>query len=1371
MPQSYHKRNNNDGLSTQQNLEKIVDELKKTNQELREARRAALNLMEDAISSKEALRKSEEKYRSLFNSIDEGFHIIELIYNDAGKAIDFRYIETNKSFERHTGLKNAAGKLGSEITSNTEDYWFEAYETVARSGEPLRFENYNEFIGRWYSAYAFRLPHKNGCNVAVLFNDITERKRREQQQQYILKLSDALRNLSDSVIIQKTAVQLLGEHMQVNRAFYGDMLDDEDTLLIGAGYVHDVSPLEGYVKFSEFDSDLVAYYRRGQTVVISDIGTDFTISDYTRTAMEAIQVRGAIGIPLLKAGKVKGILSIHQSHPRKWTLAEITLVEETAERTWAAMQQAKAETSLRQSEEKYRSIFNSINEGFCIYELVYDNEKAVDLRWVEVNPAYEKQTGLKNTIGKLASEVMPGTESHWLEIYDRVAKTGAAVHFENWHEPTRRWYNTFSSRIGGADSRQVAVVFADVTERKNQEQRQELLLRISDMLQHISDPAKIQESAMQALSEQLGLSRAYYFRVTSDDDGWIHIIESAYQQDSAQPGMIGSHSLKPFGSWLFDDFEHGKIVEVPDISAVGGLTEIELGLYRRIGAIAFLNVPLLRNGVYSAGIAVHSPVPRNWTKIEISLIKEVAERIWAAVEKVRAEEALHKSEERFRSFVTASSDTVYKMSADWQVMYQLKGKNFLADTDSPNSSWMDNYIPEYEKPRIRKAIEEAIKNKSIFELEHQVYDADNNIGWTLSRAVPILNGKGEIIEWLGAASDITQRKKAEEALRQSEERLQLSLRGANIFTWEVNPPTGDTQFSANYNEVLGFEISENTQVNYLNIHPDDKDFVARAIDRALKGEASLDVEHRIINPKTKELVWIRAQGQLTKRSVDARPVFIGITQNITTRKIAVEALRTSEERLQKAIQIETVGVIFFNDEGRITEVNNAFSQMSGYTPAQVNDLQLSLKDITPPEWIPAMEKALQEIMAYGIATPYEKELLRADGSRWWGLCAKARIGKNDNVEYVVDVTQRRRAEKALHQSEERYRVALLSANMAAWDWRIAEDRITWNEQHYYLLGLQPDGKEKKSADFIQFVHEADAERITRALQEAVEKTGLYQAEFRIVRADNKQVCWMSGYGRAFEKNGSKTTRMIGVMYDITERKSLELQKEDFIGIASHELKTPVTSIKAYTEVLQEMYDEGDYETGSTIIKKLDAQVDRLIELVHALLDVTKITGGELPLQIEQFNLAALVRERAEDLGRVSTIHHILIKPEKEIFVNADRERISQVLTNLISNAIKYSPKGGEININWKQTKTGMQVSLQDEGIGISEEMQAKVFERFYRTNDVRVSTFPGMGLGLYIAANIIGRHGGKIWVESKPDKGSTFYFTLPAAIKFSTLYG
>ena len=352
------------------------------------------------------------------------------------------------------------------------------------------------------------------------------------------------------------------------------------------------------------------------------------------------------------------------------------------------------------------------------------------------------------------------------------------------------------------------------------------------------------------------------------------------------------------------------------------------------------------------------------------------------------------------------------------------------------------------------------------------------------------------------------------------------------------------------------------------------------------------------------------------------------------------------------------------------------------------------------------------------------------------------------------------AQEALRISEERYRIALKSAEMAAWDWDIVNDRVVWNDQHYLLLGMIPSDTEKNNDLFLKFIHPEDVEMVNAAVRSAIRETGIYQEEFRIIRADDKQLRWMSGYGRAVTKENGVATRLVGVMQDITRRKLLEQQQEDFISIASHELRTPVTSVKAYAELLRDIFEESGDKANEELVHKLDTQVDRLAELIRDLLDSTKISEQQLPLSLNMFNLGELIQECVEEFKPLSPGHRFVIQSCNAI-INADRERIKQVLDNLISNAIKYSPGGGGVFLTCRLEVDGVMVSVRDEGIGIPTDLQDKIFDRFFRIRHVDKRSFPGIGLGLYITAGIIHHHGGSIRVESQPDRGTIFYFKLP----------
>jgi PAS domain S-box-containing protein len=228
-----------------------------------------------------------------------------------------------------------------------------------------------------------------------------------------------------------------------------------------------------------------------------------------------------------------------------------------------------------------------------------------------------------------------------------------------------------------------------------------------------------------------------------------------------------------------------------------------------------------------------------------------------------------------------------------------------------------------------------------------------------------------------------------------------------------------------------------------------------------------------------------------------------------------------------------------------------------------------------------------------------------------------------------------------------------------------------------------------------------------------------------------------------------------------ERKNLERQKDDFISIASHELKTPVTSIKSFTQVLELRFKKEGNKDAANLLRKMDAQLNKLTNLIGDLLDITKIETGKMKYNNTNFSFDELVEELTEEMQRTTTKHKITVKGKTNAVINGDRERIGQVLTNLLSNAIKYSPHSDKIIIESSVAKRFVKLCVKDFGVGISKEKQQQVFERFFRITGPGRETYPGLGLGLYISSEIIKRQGGEIFVTSNEGVGSTFCFTIP----------
>lgn len=244
----------------------------------------------------------------------------------------------------------------------------------------------------------------------------------------------------------------------------------------------------------------------------------------------------------------------------------------------------------------------------------------------------------------------------------------------------------------------------------------------------------------------------------------------------------------------------------------------------------------------------------------------------------------------------------------------------------------------------------------------------------------------------------------------------------------------------------------------------------------------------------------------------------------------------------------------------------------------------------------------------------------------------------------------------------------------------------------------------------------------------------------------------------------KTGKIIGaskIARDITNEKILERQKDNFLGIASHELKTPVTSIKAYGQVLQTMFKKKGDTQAVAALQKMDAQVNKLTNLIGDLLDVTKIQSGRLEFHEDYFDFNELVDETVDEMQLTTEKHTLHKKHDKIKKVYGDRERIGQVITNLITNAIKYSPHTKDINVITTADKKCVTLCVQDFGVGIPKDKLDRIFEQFFRVSGPHHNTVPGLGLGLYISSEIVKREGGKIWVESIEGKGSTFCFRLP----------
>ncbi len=248
--------------------------------------------------------------------------------------------------------------------------------------------------------------------------------------------------------------------------------------------------------------------------------------------------------------------------------------------------------------------------------------------------------------------------------------------------------------------------------------------------------------------------------------------------------------------------------------------------------------------------------------------------------------------------------------------------------------------------------------------------------------------------------------------------------------------------------------------------------------------------------------------------------------------------------------------------------------------------------------------------------------------------------------------------------------------------------------------------------------------------------------------------------RIYEQS-RKLIEIQGALLDEIEfRKKAERKKDEFISIASHELKTPLTSVKGYVQLLARSVERGDIATVRKHLSKAQVQLEKLNDLIADLLDISKIESGKLEFNKKYFSLDTLLDGVLEVIHQVNPTFKVIKKGIAPQRIYADEMRIEQVIVNFLTNAIKYSPGTTEVHVNMLTKDGELYVGVRDFGIGIAPELQESVFEKFFRVEETSIH-FQGLGIGLYISAEIISRHGGQVGVKSKPGEGSEFYFTLP----------
>lgn len=637
-----------------------------------------------------------------------------------------------------------------------------------------------------------------------------------------------------------------------------------------------------------------------------------------------------------------------------------------------------------------------------------------------------------------------------------------------------------------------------------------------------------------------------------------------------------------------------------------------------------------------------------------------------------------------------------------------------------------------------------------------------DVYWTFSYS-RIINDEGKAFGVLVTCVETTEKVINQRKLAESNELLEFATEAAELGTWDYNPKTGTFHANKKLKEWFGLLNEKETDLTKaINIIAEkDRNRVVEAIEESLRYDVQkpYDIEYSIIHPQTLKEIVVAVKGKCFFDEQGQPYRFSGTMEDITEKNTAKRIREESEQNLRNIVEQAPVAMcVLKGPEHRVEIANEKMIRLWGKSRQEV--IKRPIFEGLPEARDQGLEELLNQVFLSGqrfVAQERAVELPRGKKleSVYQNFVYEPLIGNNGEIQGVIaitlDVTEQVMARRKIEDAEERARLAIAGGNLGTFDFDI-KTKTSITSVRFHEIFNAPIGANHE--EILACIYPEDRKVRDSAINEAI-NTGKIFYEVRVLNKD-KNLQWVRIEGIVLKDDSDEPIRMLGTALDVTDQKELEQKREEYIAIASHELKNPLTSLKLNLDVLSEQSKESRY---NNLIEKSRKQVNRLISLTNELLNVSKISAGALDLKKEIFSLQDCINESIATVQAETHKNKFNVFGYPDISLVGDRFRIEQVLINLLSNASKYSPEGSSIDINVTQSKNDIRIEVKDSGIGIEPDKLQTVFQKFSRlqSNDI----VEGHGLGLYISEQIIRKHGGKIGVVSEKGHGSTFWITLP----------
>jgi two-component system sensor histidine kinase VicK len=651
-------------------------------------------------------------------------------------------------------------------------------------------------------------------------------------------------------------------------------------------------------------------------------------------------------------------------------------------------------------------------------------------------------------------------------------------------------------------------------------------------------------------------------------------------------------------------------------------------------------------------------------------------------------------------------------------------------------------------------VQETIKKAT--ESEDGKYEITNRIIRYDDKTTRWINVKGRVffddahqpIRFMGTVIDFTENKVVQDKISASEKLFKsIALNIPNSLIIVVDKNYRFVTIEGDLMEKLGYDSSI-----YLGKHiqevntPDRYKATKHLYDRMLRGE-KFSVERKS-----------DAGGQFMVHFIplknDNEEVEEGliIAMDITEAKVAEE----KSAKLAAIINSSDDAIISKTFEGIITSWNKSAERTFGYTAEEI--IGKSILTLIPADRQHEETEILSHLRMGERVDHFETKRLRKDGTLIDVSLTISPIKDSNGETIGLSKIARDITEFKAAQEKSAKLVAIIESSDDAIISKTLEGIVTsWNDSAKRTFGYQEE--EMIGESILKLIPIDRQHEETHILSRLRKGERVEHFETKRLKKDGSLIDVSLTISPVRNQQGN----IIGlskIARDITERKQEEQRKNDFVAIVSHELKTPLTSIMGYVQLLISKARKENNEQGMNMLLKTETQAKKMTNMIQDFLNLAKMEEGKIQLSLSVFELKPLIEEIATDRQFVSDKHTIHLQLLEGLKVKADRDKIGQVLINLLSNAIKYSPKGGNITIGTVQHGNAVKIYVSDEGVGINVTDQKRLFERFYRINDSRIKSVSGFGIGLYLVSEIVRYHKSKIIVESEENVGSTFYFEL-----------